>query len=170
VNTWLGTYEAATPGVEGAANSTVRLDLDNEPQPDSFLRIDPARGGQSRTSEDDYIEGAPELMVEIAATSASYDLHSKMNAYRRNAVREYVVVLTDEERILWFVLREGQFVPLAADSAGTFQSEVFAGLWLDGPALLAGDLAHVLATLQRGIATPEHAAFVQRLQTGRKSV
>src|SRR5271165_685729 len=45
---WLGTYEGATPGVLGGDNGTVRLDLDNEPQPDAFLLIDPTRGGQCR--------------------------------------------------------------------------------------------------------------------------
>src|SRR3989442_5306630 len=59
--TWLGFYRAHTPGVEAADNSTARLDLDNEPQPDAILLIDPAYGGQARISEDDYIESAPEL-------------------------------------------------------------------------------------------------------------
>jgi hypothetical protein len=47
---WLGLYESATPGVEGSDNATVRLDLDNEPQPDGFLRIRPEFGGQSHES------------------------------------------------------------------------------------------------------------------------
>ena len=72
------TYEAATPGVDGGGNATVRLDLDNEPQPDALLLIDPARGGQARISADDYVEQAPELVAEVAASSASYDLHTKL--------------------------------------------------------------------------------------------
>ena len=163
VHGWLAAYEAATPGVEGAVNSTVRLDLDNEPQPDSFLRIDPVCGGQSHTTDDDYIEGAPELIAEITASSASYDLHSKKNAYRRNQVREYVVVLAEEQRVLWFVLRDGEYTALQPDAAGVFRSEMFPGLWLDSAALLAGDLRRLLATLQQGIASPEHAEFVRRL-------
>ena len=55
---WLGQYAAGTPGVEVSDNSTVRLDLDNEPQPDALLLIDPACGGQTRFSTDDYIEGS----------------------------------------------------------------------------------------------------------------
>ena len=69
----------------------MRLDEDNEPQPDVLLRIEPDAGGQSRVSGDDYIEGAPELVVEIVASSTSVDLHDKLRAYRRNGVREYVV-------------------------------------------------------------------------------
>src|SRR5262245_6609192 len=65
---WLGTYQVGTPGVGGADNSTVRLDMDNEPQPDDLLFIEPARGGQCRISEDDYIEGAPELVAEVSAS------------------------------------------------------------------------------------------------------
>ncbi len=168
VSGWLAFYEAATPGVEGADNCSVRLDLDNEPQPDHFLLIVPERGGKSRTSDDDYVEGAPELVVEVTASSANYDLHSKKNAYRRNGVVEYVVVLTEEQRVIWFRLHEGQFVEVAPDAAGIFRSDVFPGLWLDGPALLAGDLPRVKAVVDQGLATPEHAAFVKKLQVGSK--
>src|SRR5208337_5501936 len=69
--TWLGNYETDTPGVEAGDNASIRLDLDNEPQPDAFLIIRPERGGQARISEDDYIEGAPELVAEVASSSAS---------------------------------------------------------------------------------------------------
>ena len=95
--TWLGVYEAATPGVMLGDNPTVRLDFDNEPQPDAILRIDQQKGGQSGISDDDYVEGAPELIVEIAASSASYDLHDKLRAYRRNGVKEYLVWLVQEQ-------------------------------------------------------------------------
>lgn len=88
---WLEVYCAATPGVECYDNTTVRLDLDNEPQPDALLRIEPEKGGHCHISEDDSLEGAPELIVEIAASSASYDLHEKLRAYRRNGVQEYLV-------------------------------------------------------------------------------
>jgi Uma2 family endonuclease len=159
---WLALYEAQTPGVEGGDNGTVRLDLDNEPQPDAFLRILPTHGGQSRTSTDDYIEGAPELVGEIAASSASYDLHQKLHAYRRNGVREYIVWRVWDRALDWFVLKEGEFIPLAPDQ-GIHKSTVFPGLWLDVAAMLAGDRARVLAVLQQGIATPEHQTFVEQL-------
>jgi Uma2 family endonuclease len=160
---WLITYEAATPGVEGADNCTARLDLANEPQPDLLLLIDPARGGQARISADDYIEGAPELVAEVAASSASYDLHTKLEVYRRNGAREYLVWRVQERLIDWFVLREGRYQPLAPGADGILRSEVFPGLWLDSAALLGGDLAQVLAVVQQGAATPEHAEFVARL-------
>jgi Uma2 family endonuclease len=82
---WLTTYEAATPGVEALDNATVRLDADNEPQPDALLRLE--QGGQSKISTDDYVEGAPELIVEIAASSASLDLNEKLKAYRPTRYR-----------------------------------------------------------------------------------
>lgn len=62
---WLGVYKAATPGVGLADNTTVIIDADNEPQPDAILRIEV--GGQSRINQNDYLEGAPELIVEVAA-------------------------------------------------------------------------------------------------------
>ena len=163
LSTWLGVFEAATPGTLGGDNTTVRLDLDNKPQPDVLLLIDPDRGGQARISADDYIEGAPELIAEVAASSVSIDMNAKLNAYRRNGVREYLVWRVRNRRVDWFALREGQYVPLTPDERGVLRSEVFPGLWLDPAAMVAGDLARVLAVLQEGIATPEHAAFVARL-------
>jgi hypothetical protein len=145
-------------------NSTVRLDLDNEPQPDAVMIIDPARGGQARVSADDYIEGAPELVGEIAASSAGIDLNSKLRVYRRNGVREYLVWRVLDQAIDWFVLRHSRYERLAPGSSGAYQSEVFSGLWLDPSALVRFDLAAVLQVLQQGLASPEHAAFVTRLQ------
>ena len=160
---WLVQYEAGTPGVEAGDNGTVRLDLDNEPQPDALLFIDPACGGQARIDADDYIEGAPELVAEVASSSASYDLHVKLRVYRRNGVREYIVWRVLEQELDWFVLRAGQYARMSVDAEGLLKSEVFPGLWLDSAALLRGDLATVLAVVQRGLASPEHAAFVARL-------
>ena len=163
IMTWLGVYETATPGVESADNPTVRLDLDNEPQPDALLRIDEARGGQSRISEDDYIEGAPELIVEIAASSASYDLHDKLRAYRRNGVREYLVWLTQEQAFRWYGLVEGEYVLQQPDDQGILRSQGFSGLQLAVEALLAGDMQEVLAVLEEGIASEAHQGFVAQL-------
>ena len=162
IDGWLAMYCAGTPGTGGAHNSTVRLDLDNEPQPDVLLRLE--RGGSSRIGPDGYVEGAPELAVEVAASSASYDLHDKLRAYRRNGVREYLVWRVLDGELDWLVLREGSYARLMPDEAGVLRSEVFPGLWLDAPALLAGDLAAVLATLHQGLAAPEHAELVERLR------
>lgn len=164
VNTWLGVYRAETPGVIAADNATLRLDLDNVPQPDAILMIDPARGGQARVSEDDYVEGAPELVVEVASSSVSYDLHAKLNAYRRNGVREYLVWRVLDAAIDWFALWEDAFELQAPDAEGLHRSVTFPGLWLDPAALLRGNLAGVLEVLRRGLASPEHEAFVERLR------
>ena len=167
--TWLGAYEAGTPGTVAADNSTVRLDLDNEPQPDLLLLIDPSVGGQARVSDDDYVEGAPELVAEIASSTASYDLNSKLNVYRRNGVREYIVWRVLDREIDWFTLREGRYEELTRDSSGPSKSEVFPGLWLDLAAMVRGELAVVLDSLRQGLATPEHAAFADRLKTSGRS-
>jgi Uma2 family endonuclease len=161
--TWLGTYLASTPGVRIGDNVTARLDLDNEPQPDAVLLIDPMRGGQARITADDYIEGAPELVAEVAASSVSIDLNTKLHVYRRNGVREYLVWRVQNRAMDWFVLREGQYQALQPDAQEVFRSEVFPGLWLDAAALVSGDLAAVMSVLQQGLASPEHAAFVARL-------
>jgi Uma2 family endonuclease len=160
---WLGQYAANTPGVEVGDNSSVRLDLDNEPQPDALLFIDPACGGQVHISADGMIEGAPELVAEVASSSASYDLHAKLHVYRRNGVREYIVWRVLERAIDWFVLRAGQYERMAVDAQGLVRSKVFPGLWLDPAALVRGDLAAMLAIVQQGLSGPEHVAFVTRL-------
>ena len=162
--TWLGTYAALTQGVGLGDNATVRLDADTEPQPDALLRIEPEAGGTSRISEDDYIEGAPEFVAEIAASSASYDLHDKLDAYRRAGVKEYLVWRVDDRQIDWFTLHDGAYVGLTPDESGVTSSRVFPGLRLAQAALLAGDVAQVVAELQNGLGTAEHAAFVMRLR------
>src|SRR5712671_1626747 len=123
LGTWLGVYASETPGVKCADNVTVRLDLDNEPQPDLVLMKLPDRGGQARISADDSIEGAPELAVEIVGSSRAYDLHQKKGAYRRNGVREYLVWITGENRLIWWGLREGEYQELAADAQGVLRSK-----------------------------------------------
>ncbi len=158
---WLSPYWIATPGVDLLDNTTVRLDQDNEPQPDALLRIEV--GGQSTISEDGYVEGAPEFIAEIAASSASYDLREKLRAYCRNQVQEYLVWQVYEQKIDWFRLREGQYINLVADEAGIIKSEVFPGLWLAVSALLAGNLAEVQSVLQMGLGTPEHQVFIEEL-------
>lgn len=161
---WLTIYCASTPGVQLADNATVRLDLDNEVQPDALLRLEPAAGGHSRISEDDYIEGAPELIVEVAASSVAYDMYDKLQVYRRNGVQEYVVWQVYDKRVDWFRLIEGEYVSLTPDSSGVIHSQVFPGLRLAVTALLANDLAAVLTALRKGLRSAKHTAFVKQLR------
>ena len=160
---WLVYYEDRTPGLDVGGNVTVRLDLDNEPQPDLIVRLPEAAGGRSRTSADGYIEGPPELVIEVAASSVSYDLHQKLHAYRRNGVLEYLVHRFDDHEVDWFRLRGGTYEKQVADGEGVLKSSVFPGLWLDVGALLRADPQAVKATVERGCATADHAAFVARL-------
>ncbi len=144
----------------------MRLDMDNEVQPDALLRLDEALGGASRISEDDFVEGPPELIVEVAASSASQDLHVKKKVYRRNGVQEYVVWRVYDEALDWFYLEEGEYRRLEAGEDGVICSRVFPGLYLAVEALLSGDLTAVLSVLRQGTQTEEHAAFVERLLSG----
>lgn len=162
--TWLGHYEAHTPGVILGGNGTIRLDLKNEPQPDAFLLIDPELGGQAVVDEDDYVCGGPELVAEVSASTVSFDLHAKMEVYRRNRVQEYLVWRVLDRRVDWFVLRQGRFTRLVMGRSGIYKSQVFPGLWLHVEALVSHDLAKVLQVLERGLANREHAAFVARLK------
>ncbi|MBU1662604.1 MAG: Uma2 family endonuclease, partial [Chloroflexi bacterium] len=163
ISGWIAVYAAATPVVDPSDNATVRLDFENEVQPDILLRLEPEQGGHSRISEDDYIEGPPELVVEISASSVSYDLHTKRRVYARSGVQEYIAIQMYEKRIDWFVLREGVYEALAPDENGILRSEVFPGLWLDSVAFWADDLQKILAVLQDGLASESHADFANRL-------
>ncbi len=165
---WLGTYAAATPYIMLCDNTTVRLDPDNEIQPDALLRIGAKSGGASRLSKDDYIEGAPELIVEIAASSAAYDLYDKKTVCRRHGVKEYVVWQMFESRLDWFVLEDDDYLRLDPDADGLLRSQAFPGLRLPVPALLEGDLAAVLDAVRQGTTTEAHAAFAETLRPERK--
>ena len=160
---WLGNYKVATPGVRLGDNPTVRLDLDNEPQPDAILLIDAACGGLSHLGTDGYVEGAPELVAEVAASSASKDLYDKKRAYRRNGIQEYIVWQVFERTVSWFSLQDGEYVALIPNTSGIIESQVFPGLWLDVSALVAGNMQQVLAVLDKGLTSVEHQAFTKQL-------
>jgi hypothetical protein len=160
---WLGCFRAVTPGVRGGDNSTLRLGGPNRPQPDGCLIILPSHGGQVQIDAGGYIVGGPELNAEVAATSENYDLHDKLDLYRRVGVREYVVWRVFDQAIDWFVLRGNQYERLALTADGLYKSEVLPGLWLDPAALIRGDLVRVAQLVQQGTASPEHAEFVKRL-------
>src|SRR5262249_35970449 len=151
-------------GVRGSDNGSLRLDMENMPQPAAALLVEPSHGGQAKISEDDYIEGAPELVAEVSASSASIDLNLKQRIYRRNQVREYLVWRVLDEAIDWFVLQRSRYAPLPVDSEGIYRSKIFPGLWLDSQALIQSNLDRVLQIAQAGIACPEHATFVAKLR------
>ena len=159
---WLDHYAEHTPGVQALDNATVILDWRNEPQPDLTLRVLPDYGGRTR-NERVYVAGVPELIVEVSRSSRYVDLGPKRDEYERAGVQEYVVRSVDPDEILWHLLEDGRYVVLSPDQEGVFRSQVFPGLWLDPKALLAGDRAANRAALDRGLQTPEHAAFVAKL-------
>jgi Uma2 family endonuclease len=166
---WLDYYAENTPGVQALDNASTALGLKSEPQPDVLLRIRPEHGGRTRTDRR-FIEGVPELLVEVSHTSRYTDLGSKFEDYERVGVREYIVRAIEPDEIYWFVLRNGRFVDLEPDPDGIYRSEVFPGLWLDPAALLAGDRKRLRAVVDLGCSTPEHAAFVARLAAARGTV
>jgi len=160
---WLTHYSAYTSGLIGGDNGSIRLDFDNMPQPDILLMILPENGGQVRVGEDDIAEGAPELVIEVASSSVSHDLHAKLDLYRRHGAREYLVWRVRDRAFDWFALREGRFDRIEPGPDGLLRSEFFPGLWLDPAALIRGDLPTAFEVVNRGLATPEHAGFVARL-------
>jgi Uma2 family endonuclease len=161
---WL--YSALTPGTRSGMNATTLM-LEDAPQPDDYLRILPEYGGQCAT-EGKYLKGAPELIAEVSRSSAAYDLHQKLDLYEEAGVKEYIAVLIYEREVRWHRLTKKGYQLRGPGADGIHRSVVFPGLWLDGKALLAGDMARVLAVLQDGLKSPEHAAFVTTLAAKRK--
>jgi len=159
---WVVYYRKFTPRLESGANVTTQLGDDVETQPDSQLRIPEDLGGQCRIV-DGYVNGPPELVIEIGKSSRSYDLGPKKEDYEKAGVLEYLFVGIDPKEVRWFVRREGKFEEMAAGEDGICRSEVFPGLWLDPKALFAEDLNGLIAVLERGLATDEHARFVADL-------
>lgn len=163
---WLGNYSISTNGTSVFDNTTTILDEMNEFQPDAQLVIPPASGGHG-IKLGKYVEGAPQMVVEVAASSEAYDLFEKFDVYQQAGVQEYLVVLALENEVRWFALNQGKYEPLAADAAGVIRSTMFPGLWLDTAALFAENPANLLTTLQSGLADPAHAEFVNRLAAQR---
>ncbi|HEU5118004.1 MAG TPA: Uma2 family endonuclease [Isosphaeraceae bacterium] len=164
---WLGRYWNATPGLRVLPNATAMLADDSEVQPDLMLLIRPESGGRSRT-QDGFLSGSPELVVEIGRSSRRLDLGPKKADYERAGVQEYLFLGLDPDEVRWFILRSHRFEDLRSDEAGVYRSEVFPGLWLDSSALLGGEMNRVHAVLDQGLATPEHAGFVERLRQARE--
>jgi Uma2 family endonuclease len=159
----LSAYRFATPGIVGGDNGSVYLDLTSLPQPDIYLMIAPGLGGNATVNADSCVTGSPELVMEISNSSASYDLHQKLEVYRRNGVQEYGVWRTYDAGFDFFFLADGVYHRAVPGSDGIIRSKALPGLWLNVQRLLAGDYAAVAADVQRGIASPEHAAFVAEL-------
>ena len=155
-------YEADTPGVEVGDNGTTQIEDDHDPQPDAYLLILPECGGQVAFTDDDYIRGAPELIVEVAGTTVRKDLGRLKEIYESDGCREYLVWCTDAGRFVCFRNGPGGFAEVPLDD-GVFRSETFPGLWVDAAALLRGDLPAAMETLREGVATADHAAFAKRL-------
>ena len=161
VGTWMGVYRAATPGTASGHNTTSFL-LDDTPQPDLNLHLLPEFGGASWV-EAKFLHGIPELLAEISVSSVSYDLHAKLDLYETAKVPEYLAVLLYEQEIRWHALADGRYQLLPPDADGVWHWRIFPGLWLDGKALLEGNMAQVLARLQEGLNSAEHQGFVAEL-------
>ena len=159
---WLRNYRMKTQGIELADNGSTALDDYGEVQPDAFLRILPERGGQT-SDHGKIIRGAPELIIEVAGTSKTTDLGLKLADYERAGALEVVVLAIDPDEVHWHVRREGRLVRMPPDFDGLYRSKVFPGLWLDLDAFFADDGLAIMATLERGLASDEHAAFIARL-------
>jgi len=149
-----------------ADNTTLILGEESEPQPDLLLRVLPGYGGQSGVTEDDYCQGAPELIAEIANSSRAIDMNQKREDYERAGVLEYMVLCVRERELNWFHFPSRRMVRPHQD--GVARSRIFPGLWIDVPALLARDGRRLIAAVQEGLASRSHAAFVKRLEKARK--
>jgi Uma2 family endonuclease len=165
---WLDYYAERTTGVRVADNATTILGWKSEPQPDALLRIEPECGGQSHDGRG-YVAGPPEFVVEVSKASRYVDLGPKLDEYERAGVREYLVRAIDPDEIYWFARDQRNLVQQSIGDDGLYRSTVFPGLWLDPAALLAGNRNRLRAVIDRGCATPEHAAFVAQLAAARIS-
>jgi len=160
-------YERATTGVEGAQNATIILGEKSEPQPDNVLMVRAAFGGRVRIrgKKTKYIVGPPELVFEVAHSSLAIDLHEKRRDYRAGGVSEYIVFDVDRGQVHWFDLGRDEQVKVPPDRI--LRSRTFPGFWIDTKALIARDVNRLADCLDCGIASPEHAQFVELLAARR---
>lgn len=164
---WLGHYALATLGVEIVSESSVHFGPDDLPQPDALLRIKDQFGGTSRMVRRE-LHGVPELIIEVAASSASYDLFIKKQRYAEHGVKEYLVWVVLERRFVWFALDSGNYVELPQARNGVIKSNIFPGLWLDTKGMLADNWPKILGTLRQGMETPEYVEFAAKLKSLRR--
>jgi Uma2 family endonuclease len=162
----LGSYIAETPGVQGLDNVSTIPDESNEVQPDLCLRTRTEFGGKTTISSEEYVQGAPELVVEITHSSRSIDLTQKKAVYRKAGVQEYLVLSVEKKELFWFDFRSRH--TLKRDKDGVIKSRVYPGLWNTVPGLLDQNQTHMGAVLRAGLQSPEHRAFVKQLQSRRK--
>jgi Uma2 family endonuclease len=156
---WLGIYATNTPGVDFGVAASVRLGPRDEPQPDGHLRLPARASSTARLDKDGYVAGAPDLVVEVAASTASLDMNLKLQIYERFGVREYVVWRTLDEELDWFVLKDGKYELLPRDSDGWRRSRLFPGLWLQPDVLLHGLGDTHDAMMHEGLKSLPHAEF-----------
>ena len=160
---WLLFYAKATPGCAARLSGTWLMPRESVPQPGLAMRILAGHGGQS-WMENKYPAGAPELIVEISHATSLGDSGTKLRLYERSGVREYLIVRPEKQQAIWRELFDGGYREIAAGQDGILRSRVFPGLWLDVAAVWSGDFAGLTAVVQQGMATVEHAEFVNRLE------
>ena len=164
---WMVIYMDATPGVRVYNDATNILNADSEPQPDAALLLDEDVGGRTRLDDKGFIHGSPELVAEVAHSSASIDLGKKMEVYEREGCSEYLVVLVREKRLRWFIRRDYGFEEQQPDAYGLLKSEFYPGLWLSTESFFDSEIRPLMKVLRKGLASPEHAAFVAELKARR---
>ena len=160
---WLHDYRRFLPGIILSDNPILRTDEDNEPQPDAVLRLHPSRAGSSWLDDSGCLQGVPELVVEIAASSAHLDAGEKRDLYERIGVPEYILWRTLDDSIDWWSLVDGTYQPLPMDAEGVIRSDIFPGLWLHVPGMIQGNIRLTTGILEAGLASAEHKYFASRL-------
>ncbi len=168
LSTLFVTYMASTPGVSAGGEATVRLPRGSNPQPDCYLRIEEAYGGQSHVEEDRYLAGSPELLGEISYSSLERDRNIKRPIYQRDGIREMIIWRVEDSLIEWYVLQGRTYDLVKPDPDGIMRSLTFPGLWIDAEAMSQRDVSRVLRVLALGLASDEHERFVRELALKKK--
>jgi Uma2 family endonuclease len=167
IQSWLWAYQAETPGIGVINKTTTILGATSEPEPDGGLFILPTHGGHCTTGGKT-LKGAPELLIEVANSSAAIDLNQKKRDYETYGVQEYLVVLAEEQAVIWWQLVDGVYQEIPASSDGYFYSVIFPGLWLDAAGLFETTNKKLIKALAKGVESSEHAAFVTKLAAAAK--
>ena len=160
---WCAYYTAYTPGLKGSAHGHIRFDEQNILQPTATVFVNPVLGGQVRISADDYLEGVPEWILEVGFDSLAR-ICQKLGVYQDHGVREVLIAHLAKQSFYRFGAQDGRFELLETSCEGILRSEVYPGLWLDPVAMLTGNMPRVFEVVRQGLASPEHAAFVEQLR------
>jgi Uma2 family endonuclease len=133
-------------GIARGSRSAARIGEHDGPEPD-IMFISKER---QHIVKQAYVDGAPDLIVEIISPSTAHlDRVKKKNQYAECGVREYWMIDPNRQTAEFSRNHEGKWVPMPITAEGVFYSVVVPGFWLRVDWFWAEELPDPLETVMQ---------------------